>query len=439
MSCLSWRCLREKKYFRLYCIIFWASLGICCLRDTRAAATVIPGQFFGQSASVEAQAIVGPVSLGVDNAAAESCPCSGTNGIKRTSRVSTLSIGPAGSTASATTASASAYALKTSMGASSIQTSTISKLNILSGLITADAIKASAGISVTTTALTPSFAGSVLTNLVVAGQKIAADVAPNTAIKLAGLGTLTIKFVQTGTYGTLATGIEVEMLRLEVGQSNSLGLPVGAVLVFGEASAGFYRVQPAASLGGYASSLAVSANAGALLQETAVAGAFAGVGSCTGTDGPVSQSVAALSVPNVLSLGANTSTANAGPSGKSYISRTSATVADVSLLGGLITATNIVAVAQEARTGKVSTPSTVGTTFGELVVAGVPVSANVAPNTIITLPEIGYVVLNEQPTPTTGHVQVTGLHIVVNASNTLGLPIGAQIFVSHAEADATAF
>jgi hypothetical protein len=404
-----------------------------------ASAAVIPGQFFGQSATVEAQAIVGPVSLGIDNAAAESCPCSGTNGVKRVSRVSALSIGVAGTTVSATTANSTAYALKTSTGASSVQTSTISKLNLLNGLITADVIKASASIAVSPTALTPSFTGSSLANLVVAGKKIAANVAPNTAITLAGIGTLTVKFVQTGTYGTQAAGIEVEMLRVDIGQSNQLGLPVGAVLVVGEASAGFYRVQPAASLGGYADSLAVSANAGALLQETAVAGAFAGIGSCTGTNGPVSQSVATLSVPNLLSLGTNISTANAGPSGKSYVARTTATVADVALLGGLITATNVVAVAQETRTGTVSTPSTVGTTFGDLVVAGVPISADVAPNTVITLPAIGYVVLNEQPTPTAGHVQVSGLHIVVNVANQLGLPVGAEIFISHAEADATAF
>jgi hypothetical protein len=34
---------------------------------------------------------------------------------------------------------------------------------------------------------------------------------------------------------------------------------------------------------------------------------------------------------------------------------------------------------------------------------------------------------------------VNGLHIVVGSSNSYGLPVGAQIFVSHAEATATAF
>ena len=208
----------------------------------------------------------------------------------------------------------------------------------------------------------------------------------------------------------------------------------------GEAYAGYNRVQPAATIGGFAETLAVTANAGGALQEAASGGAISGIGSCSGTSGAtLTDAVANLSAPGVLSLGTATTTAFGGPSGKATIASTTSKVAQVSLLGGLITANNIEAAATDSRTGNVSTASTLGSTFGNLVVAGTGIATNVPANTVISLPGIGSLVLNEQPAASGGSVQVNGLHIIVGETNNLNLPVGTQIFVAHADATASAF
>jgi hypothetical protein len=405
-----------------------------------AYAAALPGQFLGQAESIEAQAVVGPLSLGLGASAQASCPCAGTNGKTTTNSMTTLSVGPGGSLASGTVNTSTSYGVKTSTHARTQQTSLVTNLSLLNGLITADAVEAVATADATPTALTTSHSGSMLTNLVVAGVAINADVPANTVVALPGVGSVTVKFVATGAYANQAVGLEVEMLRVQVTESNSLGLPVGAVLVVAEAYAGYNRVQPAASLGGYAETLAVTTDAGALLQEAASAGAFSGIGACSGTDGAtLSSSVANISAGSLLTLEGASTSAFAGPVSGAQVAKTSSTLANVSLLGGLITATSISSVAQESLVGSTSTPSTLGTNFGDLVIAGVSVSANVPANTVVSLPGVGYVVVNEQPAPANGQLQVNGLHIVVNVANSLGLPVGVEIFVSHAQASATKF
>jgi hypothetical protein len=405
-----------------------------------AASPLIAGQFIGQANAIVAQALAGPLLVGLSSGSSEGCPCSGTNGAIATSTVSALSVGVGGTVLTTAVNRTTASGLKTATTATTSQTANIAKINLLNGLVTADAVKAVAGVGVTKTALTTTFAGSTITNLVVAGKAIPVNVAKNTVINLAGLGTITVKFVNTATYGKQAVGIEVEMLRVDVNATNALGLPVGAVLIVGEASAGYNRVQPAAAVGGFAETLGVTASAGSALQASAAAGAISGLSGCAGTGPtPLSDEVANLSAPGLLTLGTATATAFSGPVGAATVATTTSTIANVSLLGGLISATGLKAVASESFDGTISTASTAGSTFGTLLVAGIPISNSVPPNTVLSLPGIGYVVLNEQPPAVGGHVQVNGLHIVVSLANTLGLGVGTEILVSHADASATAF
>ena len=78
--------------------------------------------------------------------------------------------------------------------------------------------------------------------------------------------------------------------------------------------------------------------------------------------------------------------------------------------------------------------SPAGTQFVGLTVAGVPISGTPAPNTKLTLPGVGYVILNQQ----TSHVgtasaglTVIGIHLVVNLSTPLAA-LGTQINVGFA-------
>ena len=73
----------------------------------------------------------------------------------------------------------------------------------------------------------------------------------------------------------------------------------------------------------------------------------------------------------------------------------SSTLGRVSILSGLITADGVVAIASSAVDEGVSSSNAAGSSLANLVVNGVAMPG-VAPNTRVSLPGVGYVVLNEQ-------------------------------------------
>src|SRR5439155_514142 len=78
--------------------------------------------------------------------------------------------------------------------------------------------------------------------------------------------------------------------------------------------------------------------------------------------------------------------------------------------------------------------SAYGTQFTGLSVAGVPVGGTQAPNTKITLPGVGYVVLNQQTSSigaVSANMTVIGIHVVVTITTPLA-DAGTQIYVGYA-------
>ena len=93
--------------------------------------------------------------------------------------------------------------------------------------------------------------------------------------------------------------------------------------------------------------------------------------------------------------------------------QSTASAASINILNGLITADEVVANVMSSRTATGAASNADGSTVTNLVVAGVPVTsgdAPVAPNTTISLPGVGYVVLNEQ-IPAGDGVTSTGLTV----------------------------
>jgi hypothetical protein len=134
----------------------------------------------------------------------------------------------------------------------------------------------------------------------------------------------------------------------------------------------------------------------------------------SGTDGAEADAEgSALNVAGALSsdfLNSITSgeigTAEAG-------AQSTASAAAVNILNGLITADAVVANVMSSLTGSEAVSNTDGSTFTNLVIAGVASlsgDSNVAPNTNISLPGVGYVVLNEQ-IPTGDGVTSSGLTV----------------------------
>ncbi len=92
----------------------------------------------------------------------------------------------------------------------------------------------------------------------------------------------------------------------------------------------------------------------------------------------------------------------------------SATLGKVQILGGLISADGIVAMASST----VNNSNADGSSVANLVVNGVAV-ADPAPNTRVDLPGVGYVVLNEQIT-SAGGITVNVIHVVLQQPTLLG-------------------
>ena len=114
--------------------------------------------------------------------------------------------------------------------------------------------------------------------------------------------------------------------------------------------------------------------------------------------------------------------------------QTSAEAADVSILNGLITARQVLAVAASYVNQQAAGSGADGSTLLDLVVNGVPLADTPPPNTRIDLAGIGYVVLNEQ-TPTgngvtTSGISVNMIHVVLQNALT-GLTTG-EIVVGSA-------
>ena len=110
----------------------------------------------------------------------------------------------------------------------------------------------------------------------------------------------------------------------------------------------------------------------------------------------------------------------------------SATLGTVSILNGLITADGVVAMA----TSTIGDVNADGSSLANLVVNGVQVD-NPAPNTQMSLPGVGYVVLNEQ-LPTSGGITVNMIHVVLQQAvlgllgNVIGYRTTGNIIVGSA-------
>jgi len=112
----------------------------------------------------------------------------------------------------------------------------------------------------------------------------------------------------------------------------------------------------------------------------------------------------------------------------------------IAQLGGVITADEVKAVSTTTHDNSGFHTSAEGSTFVNLVVAGVPITVNPPPNTNISLPGFGHVVLNEQITrvrSTSASFTVNMIHVFITEANVLNIPIGTQIIVSHASSGLT--
>jgi len=214
----------------------------------------------------------------------------------------------------------------------------------------------------------------------------------------------------------------------------AFGLAAAVVLaggVFAQAPAAFAR---ALETGYQGSAYGTQVNVDSVVQSGRSALSVLGCVSQPGVQ--KTNTAASVNAPPALTTGTLVTSAASQTTATGVASAASSNVQSVSLLSGLVSASAVTSVSTTSRdnsTGTLSV-SAAGTQFTGLSVAGVPVGGTQAPNTKITLPGVGYVVLNQQTSSigaVSANMTVIGIHVVVTITTPLA-DAGTQIYVGYA-------
>jgi hypothetical protein len=158
-------------------------------------------------------------------------PPYGTNGVTITNTTATATI-PSILTLGVLTDKANGLKGPTGGFSQATTQTSLAHLNLLGGLITADALTGTAHVETTANGTsTVASTSTSIVNLVIAGHAIPVNVAPNTVINLASLGQITIRKQVQSANTAAVTLLEI---KVTVAQGN---IPVGALIQIGYASA----------------------------------------------------------------------------------------------------------------------------------------------------------------------------------------------------------
>ena len=367
-----------------------------------------------------------------------------------------------------TTTSASAVA-PAPMAARQLSTAEVADVCLVpvNGLCTVevDALRAVAGTTASGSTVSSTSAGSTIGRLKVAGLGVPVDLNQTTRITLNplvfGPGSyvaINERAASSGLEGgKLVSDLTVTMIHLKI--TGLLGLQAAEIVV-GQATAHSEFQKTFAcnpndnTVSGHA--YVAGVNTGPL--QTNLLQGFVGIPPSGGAD---AQHIVAVKLPADGSL-VGAKVADSAVSGTvTSTATTSRSMAEIAgdgadpvcvLRAGATCVVTAVAIRSEARSSADgvdgSHSSDTGTTLANVQVLGLDVPVDVAPNTAITLPGIGFVVLNEQVCdngeaathtcsgyPHSG-ITVRAVHIVVTAAqNLLGLQPGVQLVVAEAHAD----
>jgi hypothetical protein len=306
---------------------------------------------------------------------------------------------------------------------SSMGSSDVVNLSILGGLITASEIKAVSTSSVSGGVFSFSSEGSIFSGLKVLGLPVSVNIAPNTKIALPGIGSVTLNEQDTFVSSTKAS-LTVNMIHVKI----TLGANAGTDIIISQGFSDINTRAAPAAMGGSAYAPRLTAGpltSGAIVYELVP---------CFGTNGVVqTDAVAETSLPGIVSTGAVSVTDEGNVTLKETSVQTTSSIAGVNLLSGLLTATAITGVAS----GDSTTPAVFnfsgGSTLVGLVVAGFPaITDNPPPNTKIAIANLGTLYLNRVQ-PAADHIRIVPIELVIDAENSYGLPIGADLTLGGCE------
>jgi hypothetical protein len=315
--------------------------------------------------------------------------------------------------------------VSTSRGASSgytQSTSAVQNVNVLQGLVTATAVKASSRVAYKVGSGFSFANASTVTGLNVNGTSMTLP-APNTKISISGVGYVILN-QQTRTIKNGVADQTVNVIRLVVTvANNAYGLAPGTDIIVGHAHAGITTPRAGGPVRGYA--FGSQANVGGTV--TSGQSAFAGMACLGGTNTKI---VATVSIPGIASTGSVVDTVTSSVGAFNTNAHATSTIQMVNVLQGLVKANAVQANIGGSFNGSTHTFSDTSS-FTSLVVNGVA-QTSVKPNTTIAISGLGTLYLH-RVIRTTRTLTVRMIELVVTTSNSFGLSIGThvQIGVTH--------
>jgi hypothetical protein len=303
-------------------------------------------------------------------------------------------------------------------------------VNLLGGLVKADAVETTTVVSGTPLTGLTSEAETKYVNLRIVGVELPVNIPKNYKVSIPGVATIVINasYSQTQDGGILThTGYGLGIWLLNPYQ----GAPTGSTIILNPTFTGMAPPVPVdqPTVGGYAYGTQVLASVGSDVDGQV--GKTATVGVPPGSSGGriARNTTATVKVPGVINLGAVTSTSQSTASPGYADVTTTNEIAGVNLFNGLITADALKVVSTSKKENGVLTRS-MKLTFVNLVVAGQPIDINVAPNTTINVAGLGKVVINDQ-IKTFNANRIRGIYIKLLEPNG-GLETGAEVEVAVA-------
>jgi hypothetical protein len=325
-----------------------------------------------------------------------------------------------------------AESFETARGIGTRTVSQVADVNLLGGLITADALKTTVTSHGNDDGSSSATGGTEFVNLKIVGVDLPVNIPKNFSVRIPGVAEVYLDYFATsgspGNRGSMATALTVHLLK-SAGQ-----LDKGATVAINPALT-FLGPGPdpdeGANLGGNAYGTKIRADVGDGAVKVISSPTAAVRTKLSGSQGEtITNATASAKVPGVADVGVikSTTTSSKDTVGNGKVVNTNE-VAGINLLGGLITADAIKVTARSERVDGEYTGS-MKLDLVNLTIAGNEIAVNVSPNTVINVANLGKVVINEQTQKASGN-RIRALSITLDTSRA-GLPVGAQIEVAVA-------
>jgi hypothetical protein len=312
-----------------------------------------------------------------------------------------------------------------------VSTAKTAGVNLLGGLITADAIETTSTLTANADGTSTTDGGTKFVNLKIAGVNLPVNIPRNYFVEIPGIAQIGINGFISGTAdggrASQAWGLGIVLLQ---GQG---GAKPGAAVYVNPTFQSVVPVPPAqgADIAGNAFGTWVQAAAGSTVGVNSGPTAMIQT-PYAGSDGkPLTNSTASVNVPGILSTGVITSTTTSTKKIGTLDAEitNSNQLGKVNVLGGVITADAVGVTAHGKRVSGAYTGD-MKMTLVNLKVAGIVIPLDVKPNTTINVAGLGKVVINQQ-IQNGGWNIIRGVYVELSTAQA-GLPVGATIEIAVA-------